>query len=337
MAPSLPAPAPPEWRAALRRGSYLAAALAVIAAGALIVFGGGVAEVGHALGRVPPAFLVLAAAGVALEWLADAARFVAAGRALDVSRSFGFWLEVALVNLFAAYVANIGPPVAAYVMAKRGVPPGQALAVTVGKHLLFFPSALGPGWLFLLLSSDRPGGEALFGTLTAMVALSVAMLAAMAAVAFRPAAAERLLGRLPFARTASVAGFVAGMSRFFRGRPRLLLGSFVLALANQAAIVLTVCAVLQGLGGHALATGALGRCFLFSTLSQIAPTPGGAGLSEAGGVLLFRPLLDDAALAAHVVLCRLFCAGLPILAGGLLLARELRAVSLPPLPQGDPS
>jgi uncharacterized membrane protein YbhN (UPF0104 family) len=47
-------------------------------------------------------------------------------------------------------------------------------------------------------------------------------------------------------------------------------------------------------------------------------------VSEAGGVLLFRPLLDAASVAACLGLCRLFTTGLPILAGGILFARELQ-------------
>lgn len=331
-----PAPAAFAWTSALRRGLYVAGALAVLASTALVVFGGGMGHVGRALMRLPPGFLVLAALGIALEWATDAARFIAAGRALGIARSFSFWVKIALVNLFAAYVANIGPPVAAYVMARRGVPPGEALAVTVGKHLLFFPSALGPTWILLFFSPVRAGGAALFGTLTVMVVLSVAMLMAMVAVAFWPQAAERLLRRVPLAkRSPAVSGFVQGISRFFRGKPWLLLYSLFLALINQAAIVLTVAVLLQGFGGHPWTAGALGRCYLFSTLSQIAPTPGGSGLSEAGGVLLFRGLLSDAGLAAYLVLCRFCCAGLPILAGGLLLARELRAPAAVPIPSGD--
>ena len=95
-------------------------------------------------------------------------------------------------------------------------------------------------------------------------------------------------------------------------------------------MVAMIAILFRGFGGDALAPGALGRCYLFSTLSQMAPTPGGAGISEAGGVLLFRGLLSDANVAAHLVLSRFFSTGLPILAGGLLFARSLRAPTVAP-------
>ena len=200
--------------------------------------------------------------------------------------------------------------------------------MTVGKNLLFFPSALLPTWLLLWRAPDHVGGAPLLGTLTVLVALSVLQLAAMLAVALWPAAAERLVLRIPLVRRWEGASrFVAGMVRFFRGRPLLLVASLATALLNQAALVATISVLFRGFGGDAFAPGALARSYLFSTLSQVSPTPGGAGLSEAGGAMLFHGVLPDASVAAFVVVSRLFCAGLPMLAGGLLLARALRASS----------
>ena len=323
------------WRKTLRRGLVLALALGVATGAGLAAFGGGASAVGGALLRVPPGCLALAALATALEWALDAARYVVAGRAVGVALPWRAWLGIALVNLFAAYVANVGVPVAAFVMARRGVPAGDALAVTVGKNLFFFPSALLPAWLLLSRASDPVGGAALHGTLTVLVALSVLQVLSMLAIAAWPARAEQLATRLPYVgRTDGTRRFVAGMARFVRGHPALLAASLVTALLNQAAIVAAIAALLAGFGGDALAPGPLARCYLFSTLSQVSPTPGGAGLSEAGGVLLFRALLPDAQVAALVVVARFFCAGLPMLAGGLLLARALRASSTE---AGDPA
>ncbi len=320
-------------RGSLRRGAIAAVALVVLAAAGLAVFGGGVGPVVRALAALPPEYLLLAAAATALEWAVDAVRYVVAGRAVGATLPLRVWLEVALVNLFAAYVANVGIPVAAFVMTRRGVSSGDALAVTVGKNLLFFPSALLPAWLLLWRSPDHLGGVALLSTLGVLVVLSVLQLASMLAVALFPGPAGRLVARLPLVgRWSGSAGFVQGMARFFRGRPWLLLLSLATALVNQAAIVAAIAALLRGFGADALGTSALARCYLFSTLSQVSPTPGGAGLSEAGGALLFRGLLPDASVAALVLVARFFCAGLPMLAGGLLLARAVRASSS----AGDP-
>jgi len=306
----------------------VAVALGVATAAGLAVFGGGVSVVGRALLHLPPVYLALAALATALEWALDATRYVVAGRAVGVSLPWRTWLGIALVNLCAAYLANVGVPVAAFVMARRGVPAGDALAVTVGKNLFFFPSALLPAWLLLSRAPDRVGGAALYDTLTVLVGLSVAQVASMFAVAAWPEGAARLAARLPFVgRSEGVRRFIAGIARFVRGSPALLLASLGTALLNQAAIVAAIAALFAGFGGDALAPGALARCYLFSTLSQVSPTPGGAGLSEAGGVLLFRALLPDSHVAALVVAARFFCAGLPMLAGGLLLARSLRASS----------
>ncbi len=230
-------PTPLRWGATLRRGVYLALALGVATMAALLAFGGGVSLVARAALSLSWVFVALALVGVALEWMVDAARFVVAGRAIGVRLPARVWLEVALVNLFAAYVAStIGPiPVAAYVMVRRGASAGDALAVTVGKHLLFFPSALGPAWLLLCLARDRVGGAALFATMTGLLILSMAMFAAMVAVAFWPAPAERLLRRLTFARHGqAVSDFVSAIARFFRGRADLLLNCIINGIGESS-------------------------------------------------------------------------------------------------------
>jgi uncharacterized protein (TIRG00374 family) len=317
-----------SFRGTLGRGLGLAALLAILAAVGLTMYGGGVSQVLGAIRTLPVSFVALATLGVALEWALDTVRYRVAGRAVGVSLGWWAWFEIALITLFAGYVANIGIPVAAFALARRGVPPGEALAVTVGKNLLFFPAALGPAWVLLFGSTERVGGAVLYTSVTVLALGAVLQLVSMLAVALWPAHAERLLERIPLVRRfKSIRGFVAGMSRFFRGQPLLLLASLVTALLNQAAIVVTIGALFQGFGGNALAPGILARCYLFSTLSQVSPTPGGAGLGEAGGVLLFQKLLPDAKIAAFVGVSRFACAVLPILAGGALLARALRSPS----------
>lgn len=314
------------WRRPLRRGVTLTLALAVLAIVALIVFGGGVGQVAAAIAALPAWAIAGAVGCVALEWLLDAARFAMAGRAFGVRAPAAFWCALAVVNLAAAYAANLGPAASAWMLTQRGMRGGEALALSLGKQLLFFPAALAPALALVTFAPAIVAGPAVRTTLQVMGLGCLALLVILLVLAASPERAIRALDRITRRRgRAPALGFIAGMRRFFYERPRVLAGSIGLALANQAAIVLGLVILLRGFQAANDARTWAGA-FLFSTVSQIAPTPGGAGVSEVGGVALFHGILTVAPLAGFLVLARFLTVHLPILVGGVLIARRLPRV-----------
>lgn len=317
---------PPEgdrWQRRARQGVLLSLALAVLSLVGLTLWGGGLGVVGRALGGLPPYAIALVVLGVATEWIADAARFAVAGRMFGLRAPWSFWLKLALVNLAAAYAANVGPAASAWLLTRRGMKGGEALALSVAKQMMFFPAALAPVCVIAIVA---PGFVPHETVQTALRGLGIAGLFAMGVLlvlARSPSRALAVFTRLSKRGHAPAEGFLLGLRRFFFERPRELAASLALGFVNQGAIVAMLVGLLHALGADASATVAWGRSFLFSTLSQTAPTPGAAGVADVSGVLLFQSLLEPAALAAYLLIARFATIQLPILAGGMWLARDL--------------
>lgn len=310
------------WRRRLRRAAALVVALTIATVATMIFLGGGFAPIGAALVHPPPWAIALAVGCTLLEWAFDALRFAIAGRVFGFRASPATWLRVALINLSAAYMANVGPAVSAWVLARRGMAPGQALALSLAKQIIFFPVALAPAWI---VASVAPGiGPEVRVSLELIGAVCLAGLILVLVLARNPGRVRAFLERVLRRRAGGefVEQFLAAMRTFFFERRRLLLASVAAAVANQLAILGTVVALAHGLS----ATGpVVGTSYLFTTLSQVAPTPGGAGMTEAGGALLFRDALSPSVLVAFLLLARFLTIQLPILFGGWLVARDLHA------------
>jgi uncharacterized membrane protein YbhN (UPF0104 family) len=148
--------------------------------------------------------------------------------------------------------------------------------------------------------------------------LPAALLPACAPLAAR---ARRLAARLlPRPLVSPAESFVDTLARL-RRRPALLFLSLALAIAEQLLFAACCAALLLALGGSPL----FARSFLYVTLVEVAPTPGGAGVAELAGLWLFGPALGAAELAAALVAWRLLATQVPIVLGALLLARSMRS------------
>ncbi len=313
------------WRRRVGRAVLLVLALTALGVVALVIYAGGLGNVARTLGHLPLAYLLIAILAIAAEWWTDAARFAVMARPLGIRPRFSWWLKLALANMCATYAANAGTPITGLLLTRKGVSAGTAFAFALVQQTLFVPACLGPACVLTLLFPHLVAPGAFRATLWLAGLVAFAVIVALLLLAAWPQASVRLAlwttrGR---ARVAIV-DFVTGVSTILRGHPLLLGASVLFSMLNQAAVAAASVALLHGLGATGSAARAWGFSYLLSAVSQSAPTPGGAGVSEVGGAWLFHGLLPAAAVAVHLMLWRFFAIQLPILVGGLLLAAELR-------------
>lgn len=310
-----------DWAAIVARGVALAVVLGSLGTVALVVYAGGLAEVTDAIARLPARHAVAAVGLVGVASASDALRYRVMAAPLGVVQPLRRWLAVAFVNLFGAYAVNAGAPAAAYVLAERGVDGGRSFALALAKQILFVPAVLLPVCVAVVVDPTLAGGAASRAALWFAGVFGLATLASVVAVATWPAATSRLLARA-HVPSAPRERFVHAIGTIFRA-PGTLVAAVGLALVNQAAIAGIVVALAAGLGVDVDA-GLCVRALVFSAVSESAPTPAGAGISELTGAWLFVPLAPAPVVVAVVVVWRFLALYVPIAIGGVLLARSAR-------------
>jgi glycosyltransferase 2 family protein len=321
----VPPPPEPAWRRQLLRGLALVLALAALGTAALVIYAGGLSALLTTLRALPPAWLLLALAAIALEWLSDAARFGVMAPLLGIRPAPRFWLGLALANMCATYAANAGTPVTAFLLCRRGVGTGKAFAFALVQQTLFVPACLAPACLLTLLQPQLVPGGAFRATLWLAAGVALLVILVLVALAAWPQPSLRVATFVTRGRARrSLEEFVAGVSQVLRGSPARLGASVLCSMINQAAVAGASVALLHGLGARGHEARAWGFSYLFAAVSQSAPTPGGAGVSEVGGAWLFHGLLPVPAVALHLLIWRFLAIQLPVLAGGLWTAAELR-------------
>lgn len=306
-----------DWRTIVSRGIALVLVLGSLGFVAMVVHAGGWDYVLDAARTLSPLHAIAAIALVVAACAADSLRYHVIARPLGVTQSPRRWVSVALVNLFGAYAANLGAPAAAYVLSQRNVDGGTSFAVSIAKQSLFVPAAFGPMCVLMVVDPTLAGGPVFRATLWTIGAIGVATLAGLFVVATWPRTAARWLAHTPLP-AAATGRFVTAISTIFRS-PRTLVASLVVAVINQVALAAVAVVVMIGLGADA-SPGLWASSFVFSAVSQAAPTPAGAGISEVAGVWLFAPYAPIPIVTAQVVLWRFLALQVPILVGGLILA-----------------
>jgi uncharacterized membrane protein YbhN (UPF0104 family) len=235
-------------------------------------------------------------------------------------------LRIALANMCATYSASAGTPVTAYLMARRGVPAGRATAFALIQQTMFVPAALGPACVLALLAPGLAPSGAVRTTLWLTGGLAVVIIAVFVAMAVWPRGALRAARFLARGRLQSaVEDFVVAGGAMLREHPGRLLAAALCSVVNQAAVAAASVVLLAGLGASGAGSRGWAISYVFAAVSQAAPTPGGAGVSEVAGAYLMKGLFAPAAVAAHVVIWRFCAIQLPIICGGFVLADELRA------------
>lgn len=316
---------------------WFLAALALSAAGLLVLVAGTRGFPWAFLRVLPARSLALAGLLVVALWLVEGLRIWWILRLLRAPLALTRVLQVNLATGFVAAItpaASGGPPTQVYLLSRAGVPAEQGLVLVTVRlvvTMLFFTLAA-PATIFAL------GKSLALGPLGNILALAAALLlAAVACFLFYLLARPQVLRR-PLAwmlsnglvrrlvpDTSAALEALSGRVMEFSASLHLLLG------AGQwpgmlAVVVLTVLywglyfgiapVLLAGLGRECNLGGLLARQLVFYFAMSYVPLPGASGVAELGLAGLFGPLLPPAWLAGFVLTWRFFTYYSNILVGG---------------------
>lgn len=243
---------------------------------------------------------------VPLVYAVDTVRYRLLANAAGAPVGWAAALEASVANFFFSWLtpgAALGAPAAIFTLHRRGMPLAAASLVAFGKSatstlvillLAFLALALGIGPAF-------PG--AVVGSLVAGLAVVVAVMA-VPVVAALSGRARAWLGRpRPGLRGRLGAGLHDAAGRLARLRAGALLAIFASHLAYFVVFVGVLVVLALALGATPPAT-TVGISATFTAFSYVAPTPGGAGLSEATADLFFAGTLPAGRAVAAVLLFR---------------------------------
>ena len=255
-----------------------------------------------------------------------------AGRPLSVFES----AELILIGYFMAAVTPFqagGLPLQLYLMNKRGIAPGEATAILLGRGLLYYAMVLLLGPLVAL----RLGMSSVLLRVVAGYAgviVTVGTLVVLAGLVF-PRVVERLAENLRSKPETRVRRFLVRLlAEFgkFLAALRLILGpgnrgrllvAAVLTVAYGAAYFSMGATLLAGLGLPVHGFKVIGIGLLLSAVLISIPTPGSSGIAEAGAAALYSYICPKPMLGIYVVLWRLASFYLGAMFGGLVTIRRL--------------
>lgn len=289
-------------------------------------------ELGRLLALPKPTVLLLAALCLGL-YLSDAVRYRFLGEAVGTPMGLRTALEASIANYFFGWVTPggaFGAPAAIVVLARRGVPWDAAAVIAFGK------SITGTAFLLLLAFSALVAGVGpVFGaeirwTLAVGSGTVTLMLLIPMIGAFFPRRSlirvERLKSWLeaagaPRAIRALARGLGHSIERLAQlraGGLTLVLQLAVTHLAFYIAFIGVAVVLTMALGAEDLPR-AVGVSTVFLAFSYVAPTPGGAGLSEATALIFYGSLLPPPEAVAVVLLSRALTFYLQVALGAVYL------------------
>lgn len=263
-----------------------------------------------------------------------------------IGSRIGFWsaVQVHLASNFAAAVTPLaggGPPVATYLLWRRGIPLDRSLAMVSVRLLLTFgffavavPALLLCGWHALELS------RWLVAAAIGAVAIMLASFFLFFYFVYRPPLVERLASRflrvVPFRlflhNPEQIAAAIEKEVVKFSRTLTLLLqggwGNLTLLIAYTIAIWALFFGVapvlLLGLGLKVPWFTATARQIVLYFLLTYVPLPGASGVAEIGYASLFAPLVPRSMLAGFVGAWRFLTYYAGLVAGAPLLVRLTR-------------
>ena len=306
-------------------------ALALLAACALPLAVGGRAALAQVLRFAPidvAALFALAAAAALARALKQCLLLRRLGLRLGIAPSLA--VSLATEAAFALTPAGAGGyPASVWLLRRVGARLPAAIATTAADPLLdglFFALALPLAALFAADSS----APTTLRELALATAISLVMVAALAALAWRPLRrlALRLLPRLwrlsPLARrqralTATTVKLRRALRRLRRGGSLFLLLALTLTTAQWCARYAILWLILDRLGAPLPFALVLLLQALVLHAAQWTGVPAGAGGADLGLGLALAPLLPAPSLAAALLLWRLGTLVLPVAAGALAL------------------
>lgn len=282
--------------------------------------------------------LLLGALAVGLIF-AEMLRFFVVGRALGVR--VGFWaaLDACIANNFFSWLspgAALGEPAAVYMLGRNGVPWDAALLITFGKFATSFVFIFGVTGVLLALGLGPPLPPWVLVPCAVATFFSAVIMFALLAGAYWPEVTAALIGRAigglrraPLLRrplgqrvldhTADVARHAVQRLSGFRqgggaGSAAIVLGHVLYYAAFVGVLVILAVGFDTPSVRKIIPIAIIYQGFLY-----VAPTPGGAGVGEAGAGLFFGSLLPGGKALVVVMLFRALTFQLQVLLGLMYL------------------
>lgn len=239
---------------------------------------------------------------VPLIYAFDALRYRLLAAAVGTPIGWGAAIEASMANFFFSWLtpgAALGAPAAIVTLHRRGVPLAAAGLVAFGKSATSTLILLLLAFMALALGLGPPLPTAVLTPLVAGLAIVVTILA-VPVVAALSRRFRSVLAR-PGGRWR--AGLHDAAERLARLPVRALPAIFLSHLLYFCAFVGVLVVLAAALGAAPIGP-TVGVSTVFSAFSYVAPTPGGAGLSEASADLFFTGLLAPGPAVAAVLLFR---------------------------------
>jgi len=283
-----------------------------------------------ALWRLPVITLVVLGVLCVLFYVADMFRYRFVGRAVGEHVSWRAALDATIANFFFSWItpgAALGAPAAIVMLGRRGVPWDAAALIAFGKSLTGTAVLILLAFLVLALGL----GPDLDGRILAVFTTGIGVVAAMLLVpivgAIWPAASLRTIARLEIWLLARKRGhklsarFCAGLRSAverlakLRTGGKLILLLILLAHLADLGVLVAIATLLAHAFGATSIPQAIGISTVYAAFTYVAPTPGGAGISEAVGPAFYGSILNPHDAVLVVLLFRALTFYLHILVG----------------------
>lgn len=287
-----------------------------------------------ALWHLPMTTLVVLAVLCVLFYVADMVRYRFVGRAVGEHVAWRATLDATIANFFFSWItpgAALGAPAAIVMLGRRGVPWDAAALIAFGKSLTGTAVLILLAFAVLALGLGPDLDARTLAVFTTGIGVVAAMLLVPIVGAIWPAASLRAITRLETWLLARKRGhristrFCAGLRNAVERLAKLRTGGkltpFLILLAHLAdlGVLVAIATVLAHAFGATSIPHAIGISTVYAAFTYVAPTPGGAGLSEAVGPAFYGSILSPHDAVLVVLLFRALTFYLHILVGIIYL------------------
>lgn len=251
--------------------------------------------------------LLLAALSLGLV-AAEAVRFRVCGVLVGAPMSWRTALDATIANNFGSWIspgAILGEPAAMWAMARRGVPWDAAGLVAIGRAMSGLLLHLVVALALLALGLGPTLHRWILVPFVVGAALALAIVLALVAAACFPERASAWCERRRALRAmfAFVRDAIVRLAAFRRRAARTLPALLAVHALYYAFFVAILVVLLQAFGAEGGAR-VVSASIIYLAFTYVAPTPGGAGLSEAVAAPFFGALVAPDAAVLAVLLFR---------------------------------
>jgi len=262
------------------------------------------------LWQLPLGALVLVGVLCALMYVTDVMRYRAFGRALGEHVSWRAAVDACVANFFFSWItpgAALGAPAAIYMLGRRGVSWEGATLIAFGKSLTGTALLVALAFVMMAAGFGPPLDHTVFAVFTSGVGIVAVLLVLPILGALWPERSLRAVARLEawLSRRRLFAGprMQRGVARFCEALRRTVerlaklreqgAGVYLALLASHLVyfVMFVGIGVVLAVGFGAELGPAIGTMVVYAAFTYVAPTPGGAGLSEAVAVPFFGGIL----------------------------------------------